>query len=106
MTAPTISPSDTPVSVAVIEPIAKPPRKRPPLGFVLAVTFIVLLVVVAIFADYLPFVRYPTDKVPGGARYKVGPGSEAWFGSDGLSRDVFALCIYGCLLYTSPSPRD
>ena len=95
MTAPTISPSNTAASIAVVEPIAKAPRQRPPLGFVFAVAFIVLLVLVATFADYLPFVRYPTDKVPGGARYKVGPGSEAWFGSDGLSRDVFALCIYG-----------
>ena len=28
-------------------------------------------------------------------RYALGPGWDAWFGTDSLGRDVFAKCIYG-----------
>jgi peptide/nickel transport system permease protein len=49
----------------------------------------------AFFADYLPFIRYPDTKFPEGARYKIGPGFDFWFGTEKLGRDVFARCIYG-----------
>jgi ABC-type dipeptide/oligopeptide/nickel transport system permease subunit len=62
---------------------------------IFAVTFLVTLTFLAFFADYLPFIPYPDDKIPGGARYGIGPGWEAWFGTEKLSRDVFARCIYG-----------
>ena len=28
-------------------------------------------------------------------RYELGPGWDAWFGTDSLGQDVFAKCIYG-----------
>jgi peptide/nickel transport system permease protein len=49
----------------------------------------------AIFADFLPFLRRYDQKVRGAARFRVGPGADFWFGSDQLGRDVFARCIYG-----------
>lgn len=96
MTA-TLTPADAPAPAAP-EPAAKTPkrkRKRPTFGVIFAVTFLVLLTFLAFFADYLPFIRYPDAKVPGGARYKIGPGWDAWFGTEKLGRDVFARCIYG-----------
>lgn len=77
----------------------KPKRKRPSFGMIFACGFLGLLIFLAVFADYLPFIRYPNTKVPGPdgrpGRYEWGPGWEAWFGTDGISNDVFAKCIYG-----------
>jgi peptide/nickel transport system permease protein len=92
-------PAATPEAPPAIEPAPfKPKRKRPSTGLIFACTFLFLLVFMAVFADYLGFIRYPDEKVlvDGKAgRYKLGPGWEAWFGTDGLSHDVFASCIYG-----------
>jgi peptide/nickel transport system permease protein len=88
-------------SVAVPAPPAKSARKpfkRPTFGLVFAVGFLGLLIFMAIFADWLPFIRYPDTKVLVGGkagRYKLGPGWDAWFGTDGISNDVFSKCIYG-----------
>jgi len=87
-----------PAAAAVAE--SKPIRQRPPIGFILACTFLTVLVVFSVFADYLPFIRYPDVKVkgPNGARpqpYNWGPSTTAWFGTDRLAQDVFAKCIYG-----------
>ena len=87
-------PAATPEAPPAIEPAPfKPKRKRPSIGLIFACTFLFVLVFLAVFADYLGFIRYPVEKVlvDGRAgRYKLGPGSEAWFGTDGLSHDVFA----------------
>jgi len=96
MTA-TLTPAEAPAPAAP-EPAAAAPkkkRKRPTFGMIFAVTFLVTLTFLAFFADYLPFIPYPKDTIPGGARYGIGPGWEAWFGTEKLSRDVFARCIYG-----------
>jgi peptide/nickel transport system permease protein len=79
------------------QPVAPPPKVKGPFpwGAAFGTTFLVTLTFMAFFADYLPFIRYPDTKIPGGARYGIGPGREAWWGTDGLSRDVFARCIYG-----------
>ena len=47
------------------------------------------------FADYLPFIRGYAQQVPYARNFAVRPGSDFWFGSDQLGRDVFARCIYG-----------
>jgi peptide/nickel transport system permease protein len=74
-------------------------RKRPSFGMIFACGFLGSLIFLAIFADYLPFIRLPDTKVKGPdgrpGRYEWGPGWEAWFGTDGISNDVFAKCIYG-----------
>jgi peptide/nickel transport system permease protein len=48
-----------------------------------------------VFADYLPFLYRPDQRVDGAGNYAYGPGADFWFGSDRLGRDVFSRCIYG-----------
>lgn len=78
--------------------VPKRGRRRPKLGVVFGATFLTAVIVLAVFADYLDFIRLPDAKVlrnGKAGRYKWGPGWEAWFGTDGISGDVFAKCIYG-----------
>lgn len=97
-TAVAAEPSATPPA----EP-TPPPKKRsfkwPGLGITFAVVFLVALTLMAIFADYLSFIPYPDAKIPGAngraGRYNWGPGWTAWFGTDGVSNDVFSKTIYG-----------
>jgi peptide/nickel transport system permease protein len=74
-------------------------RRRPHIGFWIAATWIVGLIVLALFADQLSFIRLPTTAVKSHGRstagYKIGPGWTAWFGVDTTGRDVFAKAIYG-----------
>lgn len=92
----------TPATATTPERTPTASRRRsfsmPPIGLTLAVVFLVALTFMAIFADYLPFLYFPDEKVlvDGRAgRYELGPGSTAWFGTDGLSNDVFSKSIYG-----------
>lgn len=56
--------------------------------------FLVLLVVlVAVFAPFLTGGKSPTEGALANALQE--PGSEHWFGTDKLGRDVFARVIYG-----------
>jgi peptide/nickel transport system permease protein len=98
--APPTAPSPDPAAAA--EPAAavfKLKRQRPNIGFIFAVVFLVTLTFMAFFADYLPFIPYPDAKIPGPdgrpGRYDWGPGRTAWFGTDGVSNDVFSKTIYG-----------
>lgn len=93
---------DAPAAAA--PPPAAAPRaprkkfKRPRFGPAFGATFLIALTLMAIFADYLPFIRYPDAriKVNGKARpYNLGPGWDAWFGTDKSAQDMFAQCIYG-----------
>ena len=88
---PTPPEASTPTPVETLAPKRK--RKRPSFGLIFACTFLGLLTFFAIFADYLPFIRYPDEKVPGPdgrpGRYEWGPGFEAWFVTDGISNDVY-----------------
>ncbi|CAN5795587.1 ABC transporter permease [soil metagenome] len=79
--------------VGIAEPTRR--RRRLPFGAVVGCTWLLLLVFVAVFADYLPFVRLPQTAVSGAGNYDQGPGSDFWFGSDRLGRDIFARCVYG-----------
>lgn len=79
--------------VGIAEPTRR--RRRLPFGAVIGCTWLLLLVFVAVFADYLPFVRLPQTAVGGAGNYAEGPGSDFWFGSDRLGRDIFARCVYG-----------
>lgn len=60
--------------------------------------WLITLVFLAVAADYLPFIRGADTKVRVNGRlmsnYKLGPGSVAWWGTDGNGFDVFARCIY------------
>lgn len=91
-----VSTSDAPAAVARPR---QERRHRVPLGPALGMVFLAALTLMAIFANVLPFVRAPTEKVEVNGevanRYMLGPGRTAWFGTDGLGTDVFAKCIYG-----------
>ena len=89
-----------PTPPAPVEPT--PPKakkfKLPKLGVLFGAAFLTVLTLLAIFADYLPFIRYPDAKVKinGHAKaYNLGPGWDAWFGTDKSAHDLFANCIYG-----------
>lgn len=90
---------DTPITAAAPEPATdEPVRKKrsvPSWGVVLAVGWLVILAILAIFADGLSFIRRYDTSVKGAGNYLYGPGNDFWFGSDRLGRDVFARCIYG-----------
>ena len=70
----------------------------PKFGVLFGVTFLTVLLFLTIFADFLPFVRNPDSVVIVNGRkmrnYKLGPGWDAWWGTDGNGFDVFARCIY------------
>lgn len=53
------------------------------------------LTILAVLADYLPFIRSYKERIRGAGRFKFGPGTDFLFGSDQLGRDMFARCIYG-----------
>lgn len=85
------------------EPAAPPPvvvtpkkkRSIPSIGLLLSVFWLIGLVILAVLADFLPFVRRYDTQVRGAGDFAFGPGNDFWFGSDRLGRDVFARCIYG-----------
>jgi peptide/nickel transport system permease protein len=85
------------------EPAAPPPvvttpkkkRSIPTIGLLLSVIWLVGLVILAVLADFLPFVRRYDTQVRGAGDFAFGPGNDFWFGSDRLGRDVFARCVYG-----------
>jgi len=52
----------------------------------------------AVFASVLPWVRGENQRVDGASNFAVRPGSDFWFGSDQLGKDVFARCVYGARL--------
>lgn len=76
------------------------PRRRriPKAGVLIGAAWLITLVFLAVAADYLPFIRGADTKVRVNGRlmsnYKLGPGSVAWWGTDGNGFDVFARCIY------------
>ncbi len=75
-------------------------RRLPPAGLVFGVGWLAALTFMAVFADYLPFIRDYTTKVRvdgriANGRRAIGPGWTAWFGTDQSGFDVFAKCIYG-----------
>ena len=90
--APIATASATLAPVGVAEPTK---RGRIPVGFIFGVVWLGTLVVLAVFADYLPFIRLPDRGLDGAGNYAFGPGSDFWFGSDRNGRDVFARCVYG-----------
>lgn len=59
---------------------------------VLGLIFVILLILVAIFADVIaPYSITDRDS----ANFRAGPSSEHWFGTDIIGRDVFSRVVYG-----------
>jgi peptide/nickel transport system permease protein len=87
---------DIDVEQAIVEERARRARRRPgSVGAWLGAAWLILISALALFADYLPFVRGYAQQVPYARNFAVHPGSDFWFGSDQLGRDVFARCVYG-----------
>lgn len=68
-------------------------------GVVLSMLWLSALTFLAIFANWLPFVRRYNQLPKGvGARklvsYRGKPSSDYWFGTDKLGRDTFARCVF------------
>jgi peptide/nickel transport system permease protein len=69
------------------------PRKKFGFGFWAASTWLIVLVLLAITADWLPFVGDPD--VPHGDAFRAPPSSAHWFGGDTIGRDIFSRIVYG-----------
>lgn len=67
-------------------------RRRFGFLFWVAVVYLVVLGLAAVFADVLPL-KHPADTFAGTS--KDGPSLAHWFGNDGVGRDVFSRVIYG-----------
>ncbi|WP_419945805.1 ABC transporter permease [Candidatus Poriferisodalis sp.] len=67
-------------------------RRRLGFFFWLAVVYLAVLALAAVFADILP-IKDPTETFAGTS--KQGPSVTHWFGNDGVGRDVFSRVIYG-----------
>jgi peptide/nickel transport system permease protein len=76
----------------------RPRRKKLPLGYWFGVSWLAVVLFHAAFAAYLPWVRGENQRVDGAGNFRISPGSDFWFGSDQLGRDVFARCVYGARL--------
>jgi peptide/nickel transport system permease protein len=98
MTVVTDTVSATNAAPGVPPPETRRHRRLPSLVVVLAAGWLIVLVFLALTADYMSFIRDPDTKVRVAGKlqsnYKLGPGWTAWFGVDGNSKDVFAQCIY------------
>lgn len=77
---------------------AKARRRLPKFGVLFGSVWLIALVSLTLLADYLPFIRGVNTKVKVNGKlmsnYKLGPGWNAWWGTDGNGFDVFARCIY------------
>jgi len=73
-------------------------RRLPKFGVLFGGAFLITLLFLTVFADWLPFIRNADTKVRVNGKlmsnYKLGPGNDAWWGTDGNGFDVFARCIY------------
>ncbi len=93
-----LAPAATAVATLAPVGIADPAtrkRRLPQFGLLFGAAWLLLVLFLAVFADYLPFVRLPDRGVDGAGDYAFGPGADFWFGSDRNGRDVFARCVYG-----------
>jgi peptide/nickel transport system permease protein len=84
---------------AAIAGASSPRRHWPSVGAMIGMAWLLVLLFLAVFADQLPFIYgyKQTVEVNGEAanQYALGPGWTAWFGTDGLGKDVFAKVVYG-----------
>jgi peptide/nickel transport system permease protein len=94
------SPSATGVRTVVARPATAKRRFGP--FFWIAVGGLVLLIFLAVFADFLPFVKDPEQvyrsalaRSSNGRIVAAKPSAEHWFGGDADGRDLFSRVVYG-----------
>jgi peptide/nickel transport system permease protein len=88
-----VVPADQPVVPTVGEGAASP--RKLGLVFWLAVGWVVLIVVAALLAPWLPIDGVEEKTIIPGEAPPYPPSSEFWFGSDTLARDVFSRTLWG-----------
>lgn len=67
-------------------------KRRGRVTFWLAATWVLLVIFLAVFADFLPFVQsYSHGSVLNG---RISPSTGHWFGTDSNGRDIFARTVY------------
>lgn len=66
-----------------------------PIGVKLCALWLILLLVFAIFADWIPFVQDPNTGITTGNKPNTGPSTEHWLGTDNNRRDIFSRIVYG-----------
>lgn len=72
------------------------PRRFPPVLLYLAVFWITLVVLMAVFADWLPFIKHDPINDRTAAISRMKPfHAKAWFGGDQNGRDIFSYTVYG-----------
>ena len=71
---------------------AKQKRRFGPF-FWLATGWLVVLILLAVFAPVLPFVDSPKEFFPDA--FRTSPSADHWFGGDAIGRDLFARVVYG-----------
>jgi peptide/nickel transport system permease protein len=82
-----------PALVAPVTIAARARQKRFGIGFWIAVAWLVVLSLLAIFAGLLPFVKDPD--FPYADALRSGPSLSHWFGGDAIGRDMFSRVVYG-----------
>lgn len=92
----TVAAETTADMAGIVAPASEPDeayrRRRLGVGFWLAVTWLVGIVVAAALADFLPL-KDPNQTFSGVSR--TGPSAAHWFGADNIGKDVFSRSIYG-----------
>jgi peptide/nickel transport system permease protein len=79
-------------AIAVAESEGSYRKRKLGFWFWASVVWLVLLILAAIFAGYLPL-KDPTKTFPGVSR--TGPSAAHWFGADNIGHDVFSRTIFG-----------
>jgi len=70
-------------------------RRRIGFGFWLAVAWLVIVILAALLAPWLPLKDPEKSFVVAGERPPYAPSREFWFGTDQLSRDMFSRSVWG-----------
>src|SRR5262245_12293282 len=70
-------------------------RRKFQFSYWFAIIWVALLTFLAVFADFLPFVKSYSRTYP---EFQQAPSMEHWFGTNKIGQDVFARTVYGARL--------
>lgn len=87
--------SETPPVAATPAATGLRRRRKPSVFFWLAVAWLAVVVFLAVFAGWLPFVKDWAIRQPKTVKFNHPFTAAAWLGTDSNKRDVFSYCVYG-----------
>ena len=97
------------VAVAVVPPSRFKRRVLKHKGLMIGTGIFAIIVLIALLAPLIsphdPYTQDLNNRLVPPVWYERGNWLHP-FGTDNLGRDYLSRTLYGCLLYTSPSPRD